>query len=213
MKKNEGSYTVEAVIVMSSILIIITAILFGFMLMYQNVVIMNAASYGAQQGAVAWVNSGIALETGEGYNNDGLYYRFAEFNNSNLVQIKKQKIENAVREKLKLSIFSNSNIDVKVDFKNNIIQRIIIVEVSQEIPIPFGAIAKLFNDGNKPFEIKARISSAVAEPAEYIRNIDFVKDMAKKIKDEIEDKIEKKLEPQTNQIKDHIRRGFLEIVK
>jgi len=180
-KAERGSYTIEAVIVMSSILFAVCAILFSFMIMYQNVVLIYAASSGAEQGAATWVNSGIKMETGEGYNDDGLYWRLTEFGGGgSLAAQKKDKIKAYVMQKLSLSIFSNSKIDVNVDFSDNLIQRTVTVGVSQSITIPFEAVAKYFNNGDSPFVIKAEVSSAIAEPAEYIRNIDFVLDLCKK---------------------------------
>lgn len=61
-KSSKGSYTVEATIVISSLLIALCAVMFAFMLMYQNVVIIYAASYGAQQGARSWVDTGISID-------------------------------------------------------------------------------------------------------------------------------------------------------
>lgn len=176
MRKIKGSFTLEAVIVVSSIIMILFAILYSFMIMYQYVIVTYAASYAAQQGASTWVNSALDINTGEGKYNSEVYYRIAEFAGGSLVQEKKNKIENCVKEKLSMGILSPKNSTVKVDFKNYVFQRQVHVEVKQDIPIPFSGIVKFFNGGNT-FCIETKAVAVVSEPAEYIRNCDYVTEL------------------------------------
>ncbi len=171
-RSSKGSYTIEATIVISSMLIALCAVMFAFMIMYQNVVIIYAASYGAQQGARSWVNTGISTDGSQREYTSGLYSEIAEITGGGEVAAKKTKIEDAVKEKLKMSIFSVDTAEIKVDFKNSILQRKVVVDINQQIPIPFGSIAKFFNNG-EAFAIKAKMEATVAEPTEYIRNIDY----------------------------------------
>ena len=71
-----------------------------------------------------------------------------------------------------MSVFSTDTATIKVDFKNNILQRKVVVDIKQTIPIPFSGIVKFFNHGEQ-FTIKAKMEATVAEPTEYIRNIDY----------------------------------------
>lgn len=176
-KKYNASFTLEAAVVMSSIIMILFAVLYAFMIMYQNVIVTYAASYAAQQGAVTWVNSGLNINDGTGDYNSELYYRIAEFANTNKVKAKKQKIEECVKEKLKGGILSADNCEIKVDFKNYVFQRQIHVEIKQEIPIPFSGIVKYFNNG-QGFAISTKAVAAVPEPTEYIRNVDYAVETA-----------------------------------
>ena len=173
-KRFRGSYTIEATIVFSAMLIALCAVMFAFMIMYQHVILIYAASYGAQQGARAWVNTGISMDgTTRGYNSE-LYSGIAELWGGGLTQTKKDKIKAAVDGKLKLSIFSTKNIDVDIQYNVNILplKRDVTVDIKQEIPIPFSGIVKFFNNGN-PFAIKAKMKATVVEPTEYIRNMDY----------------------------------------
>lgn len=171
-KSSKGSYTVEATIVLSAMLIALCAVMYAFMIMYQNVVVIYAASYGAQQGARAWVNTGIKIDGSERNYASGLYNDIAELLCGGETSVKKTNIEKAVKEKLKMSVFSADAAKISVNFENNILQRKVVVDISQKIPIPFSGIAKFFNDG-KEFAIKAKMEATVAEPTEYIRNIDY----------------------------------------
>lgn len=170
--KQKGSFTIEATIVISAMLIALCAVMYAFMIMYQNVVIIYAASYGAQQGARSWVNSGISLDGSiRGYNSE-IYSGVVEVFGGDLVNTKKQNIKAAVNEKLKMSVFSTDSAIVKIDFENNILQRKVIVDIKQTIPIPFSEIVKFFNHG-EAFALKAKMEATIVEPAEYIRNIDY----------------------------------------
>ena len=171
-KSSKGSYTVEATIVISSLLIALCAVMFAFMLMYQNVVIIYAASYGAQQGARSWVNTGISMDGTSREYTSGLYSDIAELTGGGDTSAKKKKIENAVKDKLKMSVFSTNTANINVNFENNILQRKVVVDIKQTIPIPFSGIAKFFNNG-EAFALKAKMEATVAEPTEYIRNIDY----------------------------------------
>ena len=171
-KRSKGSYTVEATIVISAMLIALCAVMYAFMIMYQNVVVIYAASYGAQQGARSWVNTGISMDGTSRNYTSGLYTHLAELGGGGETSAKKTKIENAVKDKMKMSVFSTNTAEIKVDFDNNILQRKVVVDINQKIPIPFSGIVKFFNNG-KEFAIKAKMEATVAEPTEYIRNIDY----------------------------------------
>lgn len=158
-KKYNGSFTLEAVIVMSAILIILCAVFYAFMLLYQNVTIMNAASYAATEGAAEWAKD------------DRLYRHFLEFSSANVSE-KKEKVKKIANDRLKGGVLSSNNTKVEVEFKNSWGKRSIVVEISQEISVPFPMIAKFFN-GGKALELKAQATADIAEPAEYIRNIDY----------------------------------------
>lgn len=188
MKPLKGSFTLEAVVVMSSIIMILFAILYAFMIMYQNVIVTYAASYAAQQGAITWVNSGLNIDDGTGNYNSEIYYRIAEVVGDGKVSEKKTKIENCVREKLKAGILSSDDSTVNVELKNYIFQRQIHVEVKQNIPIPFSGIVKFFNDG-QGFVISTKSIAVVPEPTEYIRNCDYAIETATVLIDYLNEKL------------------------
>lgn len=178
---NKGAFTLEAAIVMTAVLMILFAVMYAFMLLYQNAVLNYAATYAAQQGAEFWNDSGKDLNTGVGHaNDDGLYFRIRELNPSDqLVAAKKGKIEEAARDKLTKGILSPRNTTVVVEFEDNLLQRTVTVDIAQQIPFPFMGIARYFGNGGG-LVLKARAKSTVAEPAEYIRNIDLAMEYVQK---------------------------------
>lgn len=185
--KMKGSYTIEAVVVMSTVLIALFAVLYAFMLLYQNVVIIYAASYGAQQGARSWINTGISMD-GYSYEYDTtLYSDVAELFDGGQTDEKKKRVEDCVREKLKKSVINSKSAEIKVDFDKNIFKRKVTVEINQKVPIPFSGIAKYFNKG-KPVSLNAKMEAIVPAPEDFIRNIDYAYAWVTAFKDWIEDK-------------------------
>lgn len=189
-KHSKGYFTVEAVIVITTMLIALCAVMYAFMIMYQNMVVLYAASYGAQQGARAWINTGISMDGKTRNYSSELYSGIAEMAGGGKTGEKKSKIETAVKQKMKLSIFSTKTASIKVDFDNNILQRRVVVEIRQKVPIPFSGIVKYFNHGNA-FEIKAKMEATVVEPTEYIRNVDYGIEWIKVLSEKLGDGIGK----------------------
>ena len=182
VKKVKGAFTLEATIVISSILIILCAVFYAFMLLYQNAVISYSASYAASEGAKSWV------ENREG----DRYWRLKEFgtitSGSKINEVK------AIAENcLKKGVIAGAGNNVNVVFENSFGMRKITVEISQDLNVPFAGIAKYFNDG-ETLKLKAKASANVAEPTEYIRNIDYGVEWVSTISSWIGEKIGDKLE-------------------
>lgn len=161
-------YTIEAALVMSAILMILFAMIFAFMLLYQNVVIMYSAYSSTQQGAEDWAQ-----------NNGSIYYRVGEITGGGGVQGKLTKIEESAKEKLKAGILPSNNNSVKAEFKNGFIQKKVVIKIEQSIPIPIFGIAKYFG-AKDVISLSAESSAVISEPMEYIRNLDFCLELINK---------------------------------
>ena len=165
MKKCKGSFTLEATIVISSLIMVLFAVIYAFLLIYQNVVIANAASYAAQRGSQIWV---------EDRSDSDRYWRTKEFGIiTSGTQV--NTIKELANNRLKTGAMSISSNDIKVEFSNSWGMRKISVEIKKKIDIPFGGIVEYFN-GGMPLELKAKSTANVAEPTEYIRNIDYARE-------------------------------------
>ena len=55
-KDKKGSYTIEAIFILSTLLVIVFLLCFSFMLMYHRVLLTKTASLIAQQAAKEWHN-------------------------------------------------------------------------------------------------------------------------------------------------------------
>lgn len=191
--REKGSYTIEAAIVMGTIIMIVFAIIAAFLLLYQNVVITYIAQQAAQQGAAMWSDMSIQMDgRREGVDDQGRYYRLDELSDTgDRTEEKKNKIKSWAEQKLKemipQSMVGNGAEQVTVEFENTFFQRFVTVEIKKDVDIPIAGIAQYF--GND-LDISVRVRAAVSEPAEYIRTLDLGVLLAQDVWDLIKDKIE-----------------------
>lgn len=173
--REKASYTIEAAIVMSTLLFIIFAIISAFLLLYQNAVMEYVASQAAQQGAVYWADTSVKMDgSREGTDSNGLYYRIAEAAGGGGSQEKcayiKQWTEDKMKAMIPRSIVGSGAEQVNVEFKSGLMNRLVIVEIKKEVNIPIAGIMQYFGED---LDMSVRVQASVSEPAEYIRTLDF----------------------------------------
>ena len=181
MKKRKGSYTVEAVIVMSTLIFIIFAIISAFLLLYQNAVMYYVATQAAQEGAVMWTDTAQDLEGGiQGTDDQGLYYRIGELFGGGSEKEKEIQTwaEQKLRELTPNTLIGSGKETVSVSFHNYVVQQVVEVSITKEIDIPFGEIARYFD---QDLDMHVTAKAAVAQPAEFIRNVDYGIELAKTV--------------------------------
>lgn len=185
--REKASTTIEAAIIMSTMLFIIFAIISAFLLLYQNAVMEYVANQAAQQGAIYWTDTSVNMDgTHSGKDSNGIYYRIGEMAGGGNSAAKcahiKEWTENKMKSMIPRSIVGNGAEEVNVTFKSGLMHRYVIVEIKKEVNIPFAGIMQYFNDD---LNMRVCIQASVSEPAEYIRNLDFatviIKDMWKSI--------------------------------
>lgn len=189
-RKEKASTTLEAIIVMPTILIIIFAVFFAFQLMYQHVVLEYAASYGATRGAMMWDYKSNELDFTNGTvgGKVGIYNNIEQMlNNSGIEERKKMIKEQTEKIVESLTVFGG---DVKVEpvYEGKLIGRTISVSITQDVNIPFEALLAYFDGGD--MKLKAQSTAALYDPDEYIRNIDYIYELAATIADEVADKFD-----------------------
>ena len=173
MKTQKAAYTLEAVIVMSTIIFIIFAILSAFLLIYQNAVMFYVATQAAQEGAVMWTDSAHDLDGRvSGTDSQGLYYRIGELAGGN--SQKEERIRSWAEERLAAmtpdTLVGSGAASVEAKFHNYVVRRVVEVRITKEVDIPFREIAQYFG-ADLDMTVTARASTA--EPAEFIRNVDY----------------------------------------
>lgn len=173
MKTRKAAYTLEAVIVMSTIIFIIFAILSAFLLIYQNAVMFYVATQAAQEGAVMWTDNAHDLDgTVSGTDSQGLYYRIGELAGGN--SQKEERIRSWAEERLAAmtpdTLVGSGAASVEAKFHNYVVRRVVEVRITKEVDIPFREIAQYFG-ADLDMTVMARASTA--EPAEFIRNVDY----------------------------------------
>ncbi len=164
---------------MSTIIFIIFAIVSAFLLLYQNAVMFYVATQAAQEGAVMWTDNSHNLDGGGGgSDSQGLYWRIGELfgGNDEKVGTIRGWAEQKLKELTPNTLIGSGAEKVEVKFHNYFVRREVEVTITKEIDIPFKQIAQFFSDD---LDIHVTAKAGTAEPAEYIRNIDYGVELAK----------------------------------
>ncbi|AEY65755.1 TadE family protein [Clostridium sp. BNL1100] len=169
MKNTKGSFTVEASLVFSVVFLMVAAFVYIFVIMYQYVYVQSIADEAATKGAYYYVN-----QTGENYCSNKmneLYWRIYDKNKSK----KLSGISNYVNKLLGKSILPTEN-NISVNTNNKILMKNLKIEIQEKYPLPVGNMFDIF--GLSPvLSLKAVSNSPLDDNAEFIRNMDIVKDI------------------------------------
>lgn len=195
-KKEKASTTLEAVIIMPTILIMIFAVFFAFQLLYQQVVLEYAASCGASRGSIMWDYKDYDFSKGTVGDKRGVYDSLTTAFHGNVkVSTKgshgsgeiaerlnkvRTETENIVKEK---TLTSADAVNVEVEYKSSLTGATITVTASQSVNIPFKALFTYFSGSD--MELKASSVGSIFDPDEYIRNIDYGVEIGKTIVNKI----------------------------
>ncbi|MGI6588685.1 MAG: hypothetical protein ACOX2N_07960 [Peptococcia bacterium] len=190
---NKGSYTIEAILILSTLLIILFLLCFSFMMMYHRVLLTKTASFVAQQAAKEW------------HREQGLYHRVMELaqGSKTFVQTvegdltvsvgkretgmvsgqgvagKCQAIQKEVLVQLYKTIKKPKRTTVEVQYNSGLIAPEVKVVIIQEVAVPFGQLKKFFS-GKDTVILMAEEKVIITEPAEFIRNADLLVECAER---------------------------------
>ncbi|MCX8129533.1 MAG: hypothetical protein N3I35_05455 [Clostridia bacterium] len=200
---NKGSSTIETALVIWVIIIVLASLIYSFLIINQKMLLTKTAGYISQQGAAIWDDSRKDIYTGaihgkgNARNMADLYYHILDDSlltgrkiRRKLDMLKKTKhtggysrgssqdqklfrIEEALVKELSKGLLRPSATYYSIDFSNMAIQRKITVNLSQEVRIPFGRLKEVFN-GKEFITLTGEGTAVIAEPEEYIRNIDLI---------------------------------------
>lgn len=193
---HRGSFTIEASLIFPVIFLITVAILFFSIFIYQKVTLHFLATETAEKIAFVWDNSYRDINTGEVETGqkDPLYWRTFNDNKVDLLDMMMEK------ERASMEIDQNGNVVLsdnnklnnlklekaaeliprgisgKISYQNLLVERTIQVELETTFSNP---ILSLFY---KNEIISAKATAKIAEPTQFIRNVDFILIYAQEIK-------------------------------
>lgn len=177
---NKGSMTVEASIIVPTVIICIVLIICMTCMLFQRAYIQAEADMAADRGAVAWLNPASDVNTGKVHidklDDDGLYWRVIDRNNTHKA--------NATKEYFNLSLSKNilkkqnNSLDVKVI--DQLINKSISIEAHISYDVPVAGLMSLFGLGDS-YTINVKSQSLLDEPSEFLRNVDFIIDIEKEL--------------------------------
>ncbi len=192
-KRQKAMFTLEATIVVPTILIAIFAVLYAFQVLYQNAVLEYAVSYGSSRGAMMWDYDGSSKNFIDGTVGDkrktnkgrpDLYFDLFGSKESEV-----QYIQEKTKEIVDSLTFIGGNVTVEAVYNSSFLGSSIDVSATQEINAPFRNIMVYFGNGDG-MSISAQSSASLYDPDEFIRNADYIYELTKSIIDEVKGKID-----------------------
>ena len=189
----KGSFTVEASIVFSVVFLLLAAIVYIFIIMYQYAFLQSAADQAANVGVGYYcnqysnsnpydaeynVNANVGESNANGTDpnlksNYNLYWRMFDKEAS----YKKARLNNYISKRLKKTIIdSNTYLDNSTSYKFLLKQ--ININIEAQYPLPIGNLFEIFGLPST-INIKAESNSPLSDNAEFVRNLDTVSDIKK----------------------------------
>jgi hypothetical protein len=191
---SQGSFTIEAVLIMSAVFVAVFLLCFSFMLMYHQVLLTQAASAIAQEAAYNWTRGNtpyyrvFELATGSqslketitGSPDEQKIKAVFTDSEKTMVEKKLATIQKDTFVQLFRSIKKPEKTMVEVSYQNGLILREIQIQITQEMGIPLGQLKKFFT-GKETVILQAKSSAVVTDPAEMIRDLDLALEYATKV--------------------------------
>lgn len=160
-----GSSTVEASILFSVVFLMITALVYAFIIIYQVALLQSTANQTASIGAYVYVNPSCSSSQ------RNLYWRIYDIDREE----KEIFLSDIADQELKKSIFySRGNVQIHVSYR--LLMQQITVRVEEEFPLPVGSLLELFGI-RSTYTLKAEAISPLDDNAEFVRNMDTVTDI------------------------------------
>ncbi|WP_397338893.1 TadE family protein [Paenibacillus amylolyticus] len=192
VRKEEGSFTIEASLVFPVVLFTLVILLFFSMFMYQKTFLNQHAYAASERAAYSWDNSHKQAMTGEFATGeyDNLYWRlkddqllgalfgWAGADNQVTVSVPAGEGGSLSEQKLSHAVQGMpAAMTGTIEYQNTLIQRKVTTKLEQMISLPLPSL--LFDSGNSVF---TTASSAVVEPVEFIRTVDLIRYYGAKFK-------------------------------
>jgi hypothetical protein len=178
-QSNRGSIAVEAALIVPIVIIAIFVVIYIMLIIFQSCMMQITADNIAERVAATYYNDNVSFISGlnskDNIANLVLYRRW--FSNTSFQQ---NEFKAAALKTLQQRsvLMGQSTLDIKQS--GNIINRKITVLICCDYNNPIGALTALWGLSNK-ISLKARAEATVDDPAEFIRNADFVVETVSKV--------------------------------
>jgi len=180
-KCERGSITVESSIIIPFVILCIASVIYMGMILHQRALIQSAAEMAAQAGASAWAKGFGHVGTGkpdkESMDEIQLYRRIYDLKKEErLKEIEDYALELASKNQL----IKPEDLTTKAVIRDYALLRRLEVEITKYIRLPLGEYMRLFG-GSGRIEMTVKATASIDEPAELIRNTDFILDIEKEL--------------------------------
>lgn len=179
-KDNRGSIAVEAAMIIPIVIIAVMIMLYIMLIIFQTCIMQTTANGIAEKAAVVYYNQKASFANGQTSKADieslSLYRRWVDN-----VELESGNFKaEALKLLQKKSVLKSKESTLDILNTGNIISRKITVVIESTYQNPLGTLTSLW--GLDP-EIGLRVQAvaAIDDPAEFIRNTDFVLETASKV--------------------------------
>ncbi|MDI3477149.1 MAG: hypothetical protein PWQ59_674 [Thermoanaerobacterium sp.] len=173
---NKGSLSVEASLVFPIVIFVMIAVIYICLLLYQNVLLQVVVDKAVERAAANMNEMKIvkSLDTGEIHSEDLKYLElYRRFFHTVQEEVIKKYAQEELRKYNLLDTYSPE--EIKVKEVNYIIYKKLTVEIRAKYKIPVDNIKKMLGI-DEGYTVKIMSSSSDKDPAELIRNTDFIMD-------------------------------------
>ncbi|WP_438351872.1 TadE family protein [Paenibacillus sp. FA6] len=193
LKDDEGSFTLEASLVMPIVLTTTIILMFFCMYIYQQSILQQVASAAAERSAYIWDNSHKEASNGSFQQGqyDSLYWRltddrmlgtmfgWSDASNEESISLPEGEISGSLpTAKLsKVSVLVTGEINGKISYENKLLLRKVSSELHQLINLP--PLDQILSGGS---ELGVSAQSIIVEPVEFIRTVDLMRYYGAKFK-------------------------------
>ncbi|MCR4441959.1 MAG: hypothetical protein QHH10_07240 [Peptococcaceae bacterium] len=184
LMKEEGSFTVEAALVFTVLVLAFAFLTAALLILYQQVLLNRTAAAAAEAAAALWpegeglyeglfpVLDEASLEAPAEENADP-----AEKTGRLFIE---QSIQSVVYQRLAGGVIKPVKTTAVLNIKNGLLTRNVLVVITQEINVPGGKILSFFG-GRKTLPLSGKGTASIIKPAQYIRNVDLTLEYAERI--------------------------------
>ncbi|AOZ92197.1 TadE family protein [Paenibacillus crassostreae] len=192
-KGNEGSFTIEASLVMPIILMVTIILMFFCMYIYQQSFLQQVASAATERSAYVWDNSHKEASSGavQPGQHDSLYWRLSDDNmlgsifgwagagseESISLPVGGESSSLPVEKLTKVSELATGEMTGNLTYENKLLFRKVNAELHQLINLPL--LDRILSGGS---EIEVHAQSLIVEPVEFIRTVDLMRYYGAKFK-------------------------------
>ena len=177
----KGSITVEASIVVPIVIFSIIAVILMGLILYQRAVLQSIADKAVREGAASWESLSADTATGKtnisGLDDNGLYWRLFEADSEEKRVRLERYTEALLARKNILKPESRSTSAVVRDY---IIYKRLELSIEYSYRLPGGAVMRIFGSDGR-LRLKVTSFAVIDDPAELIRNTDFILDIEKEL--------------------------------
>ncbi|HHW31921.1 MAG TPA: pilus assembly protein [Clostridiaceae bacterium] len=185
---SKGSMTIEASIIMPVIILCVIALLFIPVYLYKQTSLHSMTNKAAERAYVVWRNVNGDMETGkvlkEELNSDSLYRRMYD----PFKDIRLETVRSFIESKLSKKVVfpgnkANEGPEAEITLKDNLILKNLDLTVKDTVGIFTENYLGLFDPG-KNYSFNSSSTAFIYDPAEFIRNVDFLVEIKKELEKE-----------------------------